>query len=102
MTQRPVVRFFIAGKTNEDYQVAGPVLIETFVQTPRCAGAVYRAAGWLHVGTTQRRERHDRDKLYDKARKDICLRSLRKDWKLTSIARIGGMGQTRRKRSTNP
>ena len=27
-----------------------PVLIETFVETPRFTGAVYRASGWIHVG----------------------------------------------------
>ena len=25
----------------------------TFVETPRYTGAVYRASGWLHAGTTQ-------------------------------------------------
>ena len=30
-----------------------PVLIETFVETPRYTGAVYRASGWIHVGATQ-------------------------------------------------
>ena len=29
-----------------------PVLIETFVETPRHTGAVYRASGWTPVGTT--------------------------------------------------
>ena len=29
------------------------VLIETFVETPRYTGAVYRASGWIHVGATQ-------------------------------------------------
>ena len=33
---------------------------------PRYTGAVYRASGWLRVGTTQGRGRYDRDKLYDK------------------------------------
>ena len=60
-----------------------PVLIETFVETPRYTGAVYRASGWTHVGTTQGRGRYDRYKLYDKPRKDIWLRPLRKDWKRT-------------------
>ena len=46
-----------------------PVLIETFVETPRFTGAVYRASGWTHVGTTQVRGRYDRDKLYDKPKK---------------------------------
>ena len=30
-----------------------PVLIETFVETPRYTGAVYKASGWIRVGTTQ-------------------------------------------------
>ena len=58
-----------------------PVLIETFVETPRYTGAVYRASGWTHVGTTQGRGRYDRHKLYDKPRKDIWLRPLRRDWR---------------------
>ena len=37
-----------------------PVLIETFVETPRYTGAVYRASAWSHVGTTQGRGRYDR------------------------------------------
>ena len=58
-----------------------PVLIETFVQTPRYTGAVYRASGWIRVGTTQGRGRYDTDKRFDKPKKDIWLRPLRKDWK---------------------
>ena len=58
-----------------------PVLIETFVETPRYTGAVYRASGWTHVGTTQGRGRYDTNKRYDKPKKDIWLRPLRKDWK---------------------
>ena len=60
-----------------------PVLIETFVETPRYTGAVYRASGWLHVGTTQGRGRYDLARNYDKPRKDVWLRPLRKDWKRT-------------------
>ena len=60
-----------------------PVLIETFVETPRYTGAVYKASGWIHVGATKGRSRYDRDKLYDKPRKDIWLRPLRRDWKRT-------------------
>ena len=52
-----------------------PVLIETFVDTPRFIGAVYRASGWIRVGTTLGHGR------YDKPKKDIWLRPLRKDWK---------------------
>ena len=60
---------------------ATPVLIETFVETPRYTGAVYRASGWIHVGTTQGRGRYDRYNRYDKPRKDIWLRPLRRNWK---------------------
>ena len=60
-----------------------PVLIETFVETTRYTGAVYRASGWIHVGTTQGRGRYDRDKQYDKPKKDIWLRPLRRDWQRT-------------------
>ena len=60
-----------------------PVLIETFVETPRYTGAVYKASGWIHVGATRGRGRYDRDKLYDEPRKDIWLRPLRRDWKRT-------------------
>ena len=58
-----------------------PVLIETFVETPRYTGAVYRASGWIRVGPTQGRGRYDTKNRYDKPTKDIWLRPLRKDWK---------------------
>ena len=60
-----------------------PVLIETFVETPRYTGAVYRASGWIHVGATQERGRYDRDRQHDKPKKDVWLRPLRRDWKRT-------------------
>ena len=37
-----------------------PVLIETFVETPRFTGALYKTSGWTLVGTTQGRGRYDR------------------------------------------
>ena len=37
--------------------------------------------GKLYVGTTRGRGRYDRDKLYDKPRKDVWLRPLRRNWK---------------------
>ncbi len=58
-----------------------PVLIETFVETPRYTGAVYRASGWIRVGTTQGRGRYDRYKRFDKPKKDVWLRPLRSNWK---------------------
>ena len=59
------------------------VLIETFVEFPRYTGAVYKAAGWLRVGTTQGRGLYDRQKQYEKPWKNIWLRPLRRDWKHT-------------------
>ena len=58
-----------------------PVLIETFVQTPRYTGGVYRASGWIRVGTTQGRGRYDRHTQRAQPKKDIWLRPLRKDWR---------------------
>ena len=58
-----------------------PVLVETFVETPRFTGALYKASGWTRVGTTQGRGRYDRDKLFAKPIKDIWLRPLRKHWR---------------------
>ena len=60
-----------------------PMLIETFVETPRYTGAVYRASGWTHVGTTQGRGRYDRHTKRAEPRKQIWLRPLRRDWKRT-------------------
>ncbi len=60
-----------------------PVLIETFVETPRHVGTVYQASGWINVGTTQGRGRYDRHKQYDKPQKTVWLKPLRKDWKRT-------------------
>ena len=60
-----------------------PVLIETFVETPRYTGAVYKASGWSRVGTTQGRGRYDRYTRRAQPKKDIWLRPLRKNWKRT-------------------
>ena len=40
------------------YNIA-PVLMETFVETPRFSGITYKASGWIHVGDTQGRGRYD-------------------------------------------
>ena len=66
----------------ERYNVT-PVLIETFVETPRFTGALYKASGWINVGTTQGRGRYDRHMKRALPRKDIWLRPLRKDWRRT-------------------
>ena len=75
-----LVRQRLPGDWTERYNTT-PVLIETFVETPRYTGAVYRASGWIHVGATQGRGRYDTKNRYDKPKKDIWLRPLRKDWK---------------------
>ena len=67
---------------NERYNIT-PVLIETFVETLRYTGAVYRASSWVHAGATQGRGRYDRDNLYYKPKKDVWLRPLQRDWKRT-------------------
>ncbi len=75
-----IMRRRMPGDWTRRYNIT-PVLIETFVQTPRFTGAVYKAAGWIHVGTTQGRGRYDTHTKRDKTKKDIWLRPLRKDWK---------------------
>ncbi len=60
-----------------------PVLMETFVETPRFSGITYKASGWIHVGTTQGRGRYDTKREFGKPKKDIWLCPLRKDWKRT-------------------
>ena len=70
----------LPGQWTVRYNVT-PVLIETFVETPRFTGGLYRASGWTHIGTTQGRGRYDRHKKYNKPKKAIWLRPLRKDWK---------------------
>lgn len=57
-----------------------PVLIETFVETPRFTGTVYKASGWIHVGTTQGRGRQDTARKYPVQKKHIWLKPLRKNW----------------------
>ena len=60
-----------------------PVLMETFVETPRFSGITYKASGWIHVGATQGRGRYDTRKEFGKPIKAIWLCPLRKDWKRT-------------------
>jgi hypothetical protein len=36
-----------------------PVLLETFVEKPRCTGVCYRAANWQYLGDTQGRGKLD-------------------------------------------
>ena len=73
-----IVRCRLPGDWTERCNIT-PVLIET----PCYTGAVYRASGWIRVGTTQGRGRHDRGKLRNKPCKDVWLRPLRRDWQRT-------------------
>ena len=57
--------------------------LESFVETPRFTGALYKASGWTLVGTTKGRGRYDRHTRRDQPKKDIRLRPLRKDWRRT-------------------
>ena len=92
-----IVRRRLTGDWTERYNTT-PVLIETFVETPRFTGALYKASGWIHVGTTQGRGRYDRHKQYGKPKKDVWLRPLRRDWQRTlSIADIAVLSTDRPK-----
>ena len=77
-----IVRRRLALDRAERYNTT-PVLIETFVETPRYTGAVNRASGWIHVGTTHGRGRYDRDRQFNKPKMDVWLRPPRRDWKRT-------------------
>jgi hypothetical protein len=44
-----------------------PVLLETFVETPRFRGTCYKAANWIYLGETQGRGKLDLEQLPKKA-----------------------------------
>ena len=77
-----IVRRQLPDDWTERYNTA-PVLIETFVETERFSGALYKASGWIHVGTTQGRGRYDTHRNRVQPKKDIWLQPLRRDWKRT-------------------
>lgn len=58
-----------------------PVLLETFVEIPRFTGACYKAANWIHVGTTKGRGKLDRKCEAKLQKKDIWLFPLHKQFK---------------------
>jgi hypothetical protein len=66
------VRRRIAGDWQAKYG-QGIVLLESFVERPRFAGAVYRAANWQRVGVTAGRTRQDRHTCLQVPIKDIYL-----------------------------
>lgn len=58
-----------------------PVLLETFVETPRHRGTCYKAANWIHVGQTVGRGKKSRVHEQIIPIKDIWLYPLRKDFR---------------------
>jgi hypothetical protein len=50
-----------------------PLLLESFVDPERFSGTCYRAANWIHVGTTQGRGRMDRNQDVERHVKEIYL-----------------------------
>jgi hypothetical protein len=50
-----------------------PLLLESFVDPERFSGTCYRAANWIHAGTTQGRGRMDRNQDVERHVKEIFL-----------------------------
>jgi len=50
-----------------------PVLLETFVETPRFAGTSYKAANWLRLGETKGRGKLDRYKKAELPKKTVWV-----------------------------
>lgn len=50
-----------------------PLLLESFVDSERFSGTCYRAANWIHAGTTQGRGRMDRNQDVERHVKEIFL-----------------------------
>jgi hypothetical protein len=57
-----------------------PVLAETFVDAERFTGTCYRAANWIHVGTTQGRGKLDRHHQQALPIKDVYLKPLHRNY----------------------
>ena len=57
------------------------VLVESFVEKERFIGTSYRAANWLHIGSTKGRGRDGKSHAPVKPVKDIYLYPLVKQWK---------------------
>lgn len=57
-----------------------PALVETFVDRDRYAGTCYKAANWIHVGTTKGRGRDDCNHRSSLSVKDVYVYELKKDF----------------------
>ncbi len=74
-----------------DWQAAygyTPVLAETFVDAERFAGTCYRAANWIHVGTTQGRGKLDRHHQQALPVKDVYLYPLHRHYQCILTAAL--------------
>lgn len=60
-----------------------PVLLETFVEKERFRGTCYRAANWQHLGHTQGRGKCDRDRQAKLPIKDLYVRPLTHDFRVS-------------------
>lgn len=58
-----------------------PVLVETFVETPRFRGTCYKAANWIYLGNTQGRGKLDVEHKAQLPRKTIWVYPLVKDFR---------------------
>ena len=79
----------VARRVAEDWRHSygyRPVLMETFVETPRFAGTCYRAANWIHVGQTRGRGKLDTRHQAPLPVKDIWLYPLEKSCRRTLLA----------------
>ena len=73
-----------AGRVGEDFALrygAPPVLLETFVETPRFRGTCYRAANWRYLGETAGRGKCDRTHQADLPRKAVYVYPLAADFR---------------------
>ncbi len=70
----------LAGDWQQRYG-SRPVLVETFVETPRFRGTCYKAANWTCVGETQGRGKLDVEHRAQLPRKAIWLHPLVKDFR---------------------
>jgi hypothetical protein len=64
----------------KQYQIT-PVLLETFVESDRFAGTCYKAANWVHVGSTKGRGKLGPSGKQSVPIKDLLLYPLRKDFR---------------------
>jgi len=78
-----------AQRCAEDYErvyAIRPVLLETFVESPRYRGTCYQAANWINLGQTQGRGRNDRKHEAPLALKQVYVYPLQRDFRRVLVA----------------